>query len=66
MNTRSRQQRWGRLLEFLRSSDGPTGVEYAIMLAAIVMVAIAAITRVGGMMAICYENIAGGVASVGF
>jgi pilus assembly protein Flp/PilA len=34
-------------VEFLRREDGPTAVEYAVMLALIVVVCIAAITLVG-------------------
>jgi len=34
-------------VEFLRGEDGPTAVEYAVMLALIVVVCIAAITLVG-------------------
>jgi pilus assembly protein Flp/PilA len=36
-----------RLLSFLREEDGPTAVEYAAMLALIVIVAIAAIRTFG-------------------
>jgi pilus assembly protein Flp/PilA len=34
-------------VEFLRKEDGPTAVEYAVMLALIVVVCIAAITALG-------------------
>ena len=34
-------------VEFLKKEDGPTAVEYAVMLALIVVVCIAAITLVG-------------------
>ena len=34
-------------LEFLRQEDGPTAVEYAVMLALIIVVCIAAITTLG-------------------
>lgn len=36
-----------RMRAFLRSEDGPTAVEYAVMLALIVMVCITAIQAVG-------------------
>ena len=36
-----------KAVEFLRKEDGPTAVEYAVMLALIVVVCIAAITQVG-------------------
>jgi pilus assembly protein Flp/PilA len=34
-------------IEFLRKEDGPTAVEYAVMLALIIVVCIAAITAIG-------------------
>ena len=34
-------------LDFLKSEDGPTAVEYAVMLALIIVVCIAAITTLG-------------------
>lgn len=37
-----------RLLDFLRREDGPTSVEYAVMLALIIVVCIGAVTTVGG------------------
>ena len=36
-----------RLWSFLKQEDGPTAVEYAVMLALIIVVCIAAITTVG-------------------
>jgi len=35
------------LVEFIKKEDGPTAVEYAVMLALIVVVCIAAITSLG-------------------
>ena len=35
------------VVDFLRKEDGPTAVEYAVMLALIVVVCIAAITALG-------------------
>jgi len=35
------------LVEFLKKEDGPTAVEYAVMLALIIVVCIAAITTLG-------------------
>lgn len=35
------------MVEFLKKEDGPTAVEYAVMLALIVVVCIAAITALG-------------------
>ncbi|MFQ5806857.1 MAG: Flp family type IVb pilin [Phycisphaerae bacterium] len=37
-----------RVREFLVSEDGPTATEYAVMLALIIVVSIAAITALGG------------------
>ena len=37
----------GRLADFLRREDGPTAVEYAVMLALIIVVCITAITTLG-------------------
>jgi pilus assembly protein Flp/PilA len=40
--------RWTRhTLDFLRNEDGPTAVEYAVMLALIIVVCIAAISVLG-------------------
>lgn len=35
------------IVEFLKKEDGPTAVEYAVMLALIIVVCIAAVTAVG-------------------
>lgn len=37
-----------KFLRFLRREDGPTAVEYAVMLALIILVCISAITLAGG------------------
>ena len=36
-----------KVVEFLKKEDGPTAVEYAVMLALIIVVCIAAITTLG-------------------
>jgi pilus assembly protein Flp/PilA len=36
-----------RVMSFLRSEDGPTAVEYAVMLALIIAVCVGAVTTVG-------------------
>jgi pilus assembly protein Flp/PilA len=36
-----------QMVEFLKKEDGPTAVEYAVMLALIIVVCIAAITTLG-------------------
>ena len=36
------------LVKFLKAEDGPTAVEYAVMLALIIVVCIGAVTTLGG------------------
>ncbi len=36
------------VVQFLKREDGPTAVEYAVMLALIIVVCIAAVTAIGG------------------
>jgi pilus assembly protein Flp/PilA len=43
---------------FLRSEDGPTAVEYAVMLALIVIVCLTAITAVGTKTSATFDNVA--------
>ncbi len=45
-------------LRFLRDEDGPTAVEYAVMLALIIVVCIAAITTLGGNASATFSNVA--------
>jgi pilus assembly protein Flp/PilA len=42
--------------QFVRNEDGPTAVEYAVMLALIVVVCIAAITTLGTNAASTFNN----------
>ena len=46
------------VVEFLKKEDGPTAVEYAVMLALIVVVCIAAITTLGSNANGVYANVA--------
>ncbi len=46
-----------RVKSFLRSEDGPTATEYAVMLALIIVVAIAAITTLGGTVSGIFTNV---------
>ena len=48
---------------FLRSEDGPTATEYAVMLALIIIVALAAITLLGTKVKTIFTNVAGGLPS---
>ena len=45
-------------LEFLKREDGPTAVEYAVMLALIIVVCIGAITTIGGNASTVFSNVA--------
>lgn len=45
-----------KLIRFLRSDDGPTAVEYAVMLAMIFLACIAAITLVGQQTASSFSS----------
>ena len=47
-----------RARAFLSSEDGPTAVEYAVMLALIIIVALAAIQTVGVRTSATFNNIA--------
>ena len=45
-----------RAVHFLKREDGPTAVEYAVMLALIVVVCVAAISTVGANTTAVYDN----------
>ena len=45
-----------KVLDFVFSEDGPTSVEYAVMMALIIIVCIGAITLVGGETANFWDN----------
>jgi pilus assembly protein Flp/PilA len=47
-----------RVARFLHDEDGPTAVEYAVMLALIVVVCIAAITTLGSNANNTFSNVA--------
>ena len=47
-----------RVHRFLKSDDGPTTVEYAVMLALIVIVCLASITAIGQNANITFDKIA--------
>ena len=50
-----------KVQRFLQSEDGPTAVEYAIMLALIVIVCLTAIQAVGTQAESAFEEIATGI-----
>jgi pilus assembly protein Flp/PilA len=45
-----------KLLRFIRSEEGPTAVEYAVMLALIILVCIAAVQAVGTQTSASFTN----------
>jgi pilus assembly protein Flp/PilA len=49
---------WSRVVDFLRNEDGPTAVEYAVMLALIIVVCIAAIRLLGTNASGTFSNVA--------
>jgi len=46
-----------RAVAFLKGEDGPTAVEYAVMLALIIVVLIAAVANIGGTTSDMYNNL---------
>lgn len=46
-----------RFKDFLRSEDGPTATEYAVMLALIIIVAIGTITSLGNTVKGVFANV---------
>jgi len=49
---------WTRFAEFLRNEDGPTAVEYAVMLALIIVVCIGAVRVLGTNANGTFSNVA--------
>jgi len=55
----TRMMRWGQAIaRFFTSEDGPTAVEYAVMLALIIVVCLAAITTLGQNANTTFQNVA--------
>jgi len=50
------------VVNFLKREDGPTAVEYAVMLALIIVVCIAAITTLGTNAKTTFNNVATSIA----
>ena len=48
---------------FIQSEDGPTATEYAVMLALIIIVALAAITLLGTKVKTIFTNVESGLPS---
>ena len=53
------------VVNFLKNEDGPTAVEYAVMLALIIVVCIGAITTLGTNASNTFSYVAGQVAPTG-
>jgi len=53
------------LVRFLKSEDGPTAVEYAVMLALIIVVCITAITTLGTNANVTFEQVGAQVGGAG-
>jgi pilus assembly protein Flp/PilA len=54
---------YSSLVNFLQDEDGPTAVEYAVMLALIIVVCIAAITALGTAANNTFTNVGSAVSS---
>jgi pilus assembly protein Flp/PilA len=52
-----------KIQRFLKSEDGPTAVEYAVMLALIIIVCLVAITSVGTKASTTFSNVAASLAT---
>jgi pilus assembly protein Flp/PilA len=50
-----------KFVEFMKKEDGPTAVEYAVMLALIIVVCIAAITSLGSSASQTFSYVNGNV-----
>jgi pilus assembly protein Flp/PilA len=53
------------VVEFVKKEDGPTAVEYAVMLALIIVVCIAAVTAIGSNANQQFSRVASTVGSTG-
>jgi pilus assembly protein Flp/PilA len=56
---------YARVEQFLREEEGPTAVEYAVMLALIIVVCISAITTLGTNANNTFSNVALNTAAAG-
>ncbi len=55
---------WNRTLDFVKSEDGPTATEYAVMLALIIVAAIGSIQLVGDKVSETFTNVEGNLPDV--
>ena len=51
------------LVKFIKAEDGPTAVEYAVMLALVVVVCIGAVSVLGGRAQTTFTNVGNNIAS---
>lgn len=56
---------WEKVLAFLNDENGPTAVEYAVMLALIVVACLAAIGRIGNHVGDIFTRISGSLEAHG-
>jgi pilus assembly protein Flp/PilA len=54
-----------QVVEFLKKEDGPTAVEYAVMLALIIVVCLAAITALGTSANATFGNVGSAIGAAG-
>ena len=54
-----------QVVNFLKAEDGPTAVEYAVMLALIIVVCITAITAIGTNANKTFNNVAANLKTAG-
>ena len=54
-----------KLQRFLKSEDGPTAVEYAVMLSLIVVVCLTAVTSIGKKSSTTFTNVANQLGTAG-
>lgn len=54
-----------KLKRFLKSEDGPTAVEYAVMLSLIVVVCITAVSSIGTRASSTFNNVANQLGTTG-
>ncbi len=50
-----------KLVRFLKSEDGPTAVEYAVMLSLIIAVCLAAVTSIGTNVSSVFSKVANSI-----
>ncbi|MBL8796804.1 MAG: Flp family type IVb pilin [Planctomycetia bacterium] len=55
---------WQRLHTFLKREDGPTAVEYAVMLALIIVICLSAVELLGQNSSKLFQTVAQSVAGV--